>query len=309
MRIVFMGTPDFSVGCLEALLNSEHEVVGVFCQPDKPVGRSQTLTAPPVKELAVKAGLEVFQPVSLKDGKGLEIISQLEPDVIIVVAYGKILPKDVLDYPKYGCINIHASILPMYRGASPIQWSVINGDKVTGVTAQQMDEGVDTGDILMCEKTEIGINETAGELFDRLAVLGAEVLMKTMEKLVNGELNPVKQEHEKATHVGLLSKKDSPIDWSLSAFEVHNKIRGLNPWPSASTTLGGKTLKVHESRLTGEKRSGESGSIIAKNGKMLVCCGDGEVLEITSIQPEGKKRMPAASFLNGRSIAEGEKFI
>ena len=235
MRTVFMGTPDFAVPCLQRLFDCGCEVCGVFTQPDKPKGRHGVLTAPPVKELALKMGVPVFQPTKMRDGTALEMLKSVQPELVIVVAYGKILPKEILDYPKYGCINIHASLLPKLRGAAPIQWSVINGCKVTGVTSMQMDEGLDTGDMLISREIEIGENETAGELHDRLSALGADVLEETLEALKKGELKPVKQNDAEFTYAPMLSKELSPVDWSLSAREVHNKIRGLSPWPSAQS--------------------------------------------------------------------------
>jgi methionyl-tRNA formyltransferase len=305
MRIVFMGTPDFSVPCLKALSESEHEVVGVFCQPDKPVGRKQELKMPDVKVEALKHGYEVYQPVSLRNGKGVELLENLKPDLIVVVAYGKILPKDVLDFPKYGCINIHASILPKYRGASPIHWAVINGDKETGVTAQQMNEGVDTGDILLTQKMPIGENDTTEEMFEKLSYLGADVMLKTIELCEKGELNPVPQIEEYATHVGLLSKELSPINWNDDAQSIHNKIRGLYSWPGASTILGGKTLKLHSSVLSDKKGNNIPGEVVDSKGKIIVACGDNNCIELTLIQLEGKKRMDAASFLNGYQLNKG----
>ncbi|MCQ2463467.1 MAG: methionyl-tRNA formyltransferase, partial [Clostridia bacterium] len=202
MKIVFMGTPDFSVSCLEALAASKHEVAAAVCQPDKPKGRTQQLCPPPVKVTALEKGIPVYQPATLKNGKGVELLRELEPDIVIVVAYGKILPPDFLSYPKYGCVNIHASLLPKYRGSSPIQWSVLNGDAETGVTSMQMDEGIDTGDILLTEKTAIGENETSEQLFERLAVLGAQVLLETLEQIENGTAVPVKQDEAGATYAG-----------------------------------------------------------------------------------------------------------
>ncbi len=305
MRIAFMGTPDFSVECLKALVNSEHQIVGVFCQPDKPVGRKQELTPPDVKVEALKHNLPVFQPISLKNGKGVEILEEIRPDLVVVVAYGKILPADFLEYPKYGCINVHASILPKYRGASPIHYAVLNGDKVTGVTVQQMDEGVDTGDILNIKECEIGIDDTTEYMYEVLAPLGAEALMETVALIENGNLNPLKQNEAEATHVGLLSKDMSPIDWTKTAFEVHNKIRGLYSWPGASTKLGGKTLKIHSSVLSDKTGHNIPGEIIDNNGSIFVACGDNNCIELRVIQLEGKKRMDSASFLNGYSLEKG----
>lgn len=300
-----MGTPDFSVPCLKALCESEHEVVGVFCQPDKPVGRKQELKMPDVKIEALKHDLAIYQPVSLRNGKGLEILQEIKPDLVIVVAYGKILPKDFLDYPKYGCVNVHASILPKYRGASPIHWSVINGDKETGVTTMQMDEGLDTGDIILVKKTEIGINDTTEEMFDRLSVIGAEAMLETIKMIENGELKTIPQDHSSATQVGLLTKELGIIDWNDSAFSIHNKIRGLYSWPGASTTLNGKKLKLHSSILSDEKGNNNPGSIVNSNGKLIICCGDNKCIELKEIQLEGKKRMDVSSFLNGKSIEKG----
>lgn len=305
MRIAFMGTPDFAVDCLRALAESEHEVVGVFCQPDKPVGRKQELTPPDVKVEALKHNLPVFQPVSLRNGKGVEILEEIKPDLVIVVAYGKILPDEFLAFPKYGCINIHASILPKYRGASPIHFAVLNGDKETGVTSMQMDSGLDTGDILLVKKAEIGINDTTEKMYEILAPLGAEVLMETIDLLEKGMLSPVKQDDSQATKVGLLSKDMSPIDWTKSAFEIHNKIRGLYSWPGASTTLNGKTLKIHSSVLSTKKGHNNPGEVVDTNGTIVVSCGDGNCVELTVIQLEGKKRMDSSAFLNGYQLPKG----
>lgn len=305
MRIAFMGTPDFSVDCLRALVESEHEIVGVFCQPDKPVGRKQELTPPEVKVEALKHNLPVFQPSSLKNGKGTEILKEINPELVVVVAYGKILPPDFLSYPKFGCINIHASILPKYRGASPIHFAVLNGDKITGVTAQQMDEGLDTGDILHIKECEIGINDTTEKMYEVLAPLGAETLMETIEMLEKGELKPVKQDESLASKVGLLSKDMSPVDWTKSAFEVHNKVRGLYSWPGASTKFNGKTLKIHSTVISDKKGNNIPGEIVDTKGKIVVSCGDNNCVELKVIQLEGKKRTDAASFLNGYSIEKG----
>lgn len=305
MRIAFMGTPDFSVDCLEALVASEHEIVGVFCQPDKPVGRKQELTPPDVKVEALKHGLEVYQPVSLRNGKGVEILEEIKPDLVVVVAYGKILPDDFLSYPKHGCINVHASVLPKYRGASPIHYAVLNGDETTGVTVQQMDSGIDTGDILAVKECEIGINDTTEYMYEVLAPLGAEVLMETISLIEKGELKPVKQDESMATHVGLLTKDMSNIDWCDTAFNIHNKIRGLYSWPGASTKLNGKTLKIHKSVLCDKKGNNNPGEVIDSNGKLIICCGDNNTVELKTVQLEGKKRMDVPVFLNGYSIEKG----
>ena len=305
MRIAFMGTPDFSVECLKSLVASKHEVVGVFCQPDKPVGRKQELRMPDVKIEALKHNLAVYQPNSLKNGLGVEILKDINPDLVIVVAYGKLLPPDFLAFPKYGCINIHASILPKYRGASPIHHCVLNGEKETGVTAMQMDSGLDTGDILLTEKIPIGINDTTLEMFEKLSVLGADVLMKTIDLLEKGELHPVKQDNSKSTYAGLLSKDEGIVDWKKSAIEVHNKIRGLYSWPGAFTKLDGKTLKLHKAVLSEKKGNNIPGSVVTSDGSFVVCCGDNKCIELKEIQLEGKKRLEASSFLNGYRLSPG----
>ena len=305
MRIAFMGTPDFSVSCLKALVESEHEIVGVFCQPDKPVGRKQILTAPDVKVEALRHNLTVYQPVSLRNGKGVEILKEINPDLVVVVAYGKILPKDFLDFPKYGCINVHASILPKYRGASPIHYAVLNGDEVTGVTVQQMDEGVDTGDILNIITCKIGINDTTEYMYEVLAPLGAKAMLETIDMIENGTLNPVEQIESEATHVGLLNKNMSKIDWSCSAFEIHNKIRGLYSWPGASAIFDGKTLKIHKSVLSDKSGNNIPGCIVSAGEAVTVCCGDNKCIDILELQPEGKKRMDARSFVNGYRVEKG----
>lgn len=304
MRIVFMGTPEFAVPCLQKLIDCGHEVTGVFTQPDKPQGRKMVLTPPPVKVLALENGIKVYQPTKMRDGTALEMLKEADPELVIVVAYGKILPKEILDFPKYGCINIHASLLPELRGAAPIQWSVINGCEKTGVTSMQMDEGLDTGDMLIKAEVEIGINETAGELHDKLSALGADVLEKTIEALLKGELAPEKQNHDLFTYAPMLSKELSPIDWNCSAKEVHNKIRGLSPWPSANAILGGKKVKIHKSVLAPEKGT-KAGEIVASDKRLVVACGDLNCIEILELQAEGKKSMNAADYLRGNAVAAG----
>ncbi len=240
MRIVYMGTPDFAVPALEKLAQSpDYTVAAVFTQPDKPKGRKMVMTPPDVKVCAEKLGIPVFQPSSMRSEEAYNSLKELNPDVIVVAAYGQILPKAVLDLPKFGCVNIHGSLLPKYRGAAPIQQSVLDGEKVTGVTTMLMDVGLDTGDILLKAETEIGENETAGELFDRLAVLGGELIIETLDKLKKGEITPQKQDESLATHTSKITKELCPIDFNMSAFEVHNKVRGLNPWPVAVTEIAG----------------------------------------------------------------------
>lgn len=304
MNIIYMGTPDFAVPALKKLYESKHTVQAVFTQPDKPRGRKMVLTPPDVKVCAQELNIPVYQPTTFKSKEPLEIIKKYNPDVIVVAAYGKLLPKAVLESAKYGCINIHGSLLPKYRGAAPIQQSVLNGDKVTGVTAMQMAEGLDTGDILTVIETKIGENETSGELFDRLSILGGELIIKTLEMLENGEIKPVKQDESKATHTSKIDKSFCPIDFTKSADEVHNKVRGLNPWPIATAELNGKKLKIYSTKVC--EKNGKAGTIISIK-PLIVACGSGSV-EIIELQPEGKKRMPSAAFLAGHKLNIGDSF-
>lgn len=305
MRIIFMGTPDFSVPCLEALIKSDNEVVGVFTQPDKPKGRGYELTSPPVKQCALNNNLPVFQPTSMRNGEALEIINSLKADLIIVVAYGKILPQEILDSVKYGCINIHASLLPKLRGAAPIQWSILNGEAETGVTSMQMDVGLDTGDMLIKKAIKITENITAEELFDRLSKMGAEVLLETIDALKNGELKPEKQDDSLSNYAPIITKELCPIDFTKSAIEVHNKVRGLYSWPIATTIINGKKFKIHKSRILEEIFSGNPGEVVDNNNRLVIMCGDGKCVEILEIQAEGKKKMDAQSFLRGQRIEKG----
>lgn len=307
MNIVFMGTPDFAVPCLKKLIEAENcNVTAVFTQPDKKVGRKQVLTVPPVKALAVENNITVYQPSTLKNEEAFEIIKELSPDLIVVVAYGKILPKNILDYPKYGCINVHASLLPKYRGAAPIQWAVLNGDEKTGVCVMQMDVGLDTGDVLYTEETEIGINETSEELFERLSVIGADALIKTINLIENGNTNPVPQPEGDFGYASMIDKSMCNIDWNKSAFEIHNQIRGLQSWPCASTVINGKNIKIHKSVLSSEDGS-VPGIIINNKGVITVSCGDGKCVDILELQPDGKKRMDTKSFLSGNKIETGQR--
>lgn len=298
-----MGTPDFSVPCLEALIKSDNEVVGVFTQPDKPKGRGYEMTPPPVKVCALENDIPVFQPVSMRNGEALEIINSLNADLIIVVAFGKILPKEILESVKYGCINIHASLLPKLRGAAPIQWSIINGETESGVTSMQMDVGLDTGDMLIKKSVPITENMNAGELHDALSVLGAEVLLETIEKIDN--LNPQKQDDSLSNYAPMLSKELCPIDFTKSAQEIHDKIRGLCPWPVATTKINGKNFKIHKSQILSEEFPGKSGEIVDNNNRLVVKCGDGASIEILEIQAEGKRKTDTASFLRGHKIEIG----
>ena len=307
--VVFMGTPDFAVPALKVLAESEeYDVKLVISQPDRPQGRKQILTPSPVKELALQYGLEMYQPENLRSDETFEIIRNKTPDFIVVSAYGNILPKRILDIPKYGCVNLHGSLLPKYRGAAPIQWSVINGDKITGVTTMLMDVGLDTGDILLTSEKTIGENETAGEVFDALADLCPDLLIKTLKGLEEGSIVPVKQDNAVATYVSVLSKEMSVIDWSKTADTIHNLVRGLNPWPVARTSYNGKLLKIFKTSSTDKNSCLPAGSVIAENNEILVVCGSGTVLAVDEVQLEGAKRMSSQDFLRGHSFEDGFSF-
>ena len=300
MNVVFMGTPDFAVPSLKAIAQ-RHNVLAVFTQPDKPVGRKMVLTPPDVKVCAEELLIPVYQPEKLREGDNDKLIRELNPDVIVVVAYGQILPESILNIPRYGCINVHGSLLPKYRGAAPIQWSVLNGDEVTGVTTMYMEKGLDTGDILLTEEYKIGINETAGEVFDNLSELGGELIIKTLDYAEKGMLKPVKQDDSLSSYAKMLDKSMCKIDFSKTNKEVHNKVRGLCPWPVASTVFNGKVLKIFETRLADGK--GKPGEVISTN-PLTVACGEGAVV-INSVQLQGKKRMDSNAFLQGHKINIG----
>lgn len=304
MRIVFMGTPDFAVPSLQALIDAGHDVCAVYTQPDKPQGRKQILTAPPVKTLALEHDIPVFQPNTLKNEDEQARLRELAPEVIIVVAYGKLLPKAVLDIPPHGCINVHGSLLPRWRGAAPIQWAVIAGDEMAGVTTMQMAEGLDTGDMLLTYETKVGEKETAGELFDRLAQSGAELLTQTLVKL--DEITPRPQDDAQSCYAHMLDKQMAVIDWSKSAHEIDCLIRGLNPWPIALTTLSGERLKVFAAEKA--NGNGEPGTVLEADPKkgLTVACGEG-ALKLTEIQLVGGKRMKTTDFLRGHVIEVGTK--
>ena len=303
MKIVFMGTPDHAVKTLEALINAGHTVAAVFAQPDKPVGRKQILTPPPVKVCAETHGIPVFQPRNLRDGEAERIIRDIAPDAIAVVAYGKILPEEILTLPRYGCINGHASLLPKYRGAAPIQWCIVNGEKETGVTAMQMDKGMDTGDILKTAVTEIGSDETAEELFDRLAVISAELMVSTLQKAESGLLEPKKQDEAKATYAPIIKKEMAHIDFSKTAQEVYNTVRGFYSWPCAYCFINGKRIKVLKAAIS-NLESNKSGVVIKNDEKLVISCGKGSI-EFITVQPEGAKAMSAKQMLNGNKIELG----
>ena len=311
MKIVFMGTPEFAVPCLRALAESSHEVAAVFTQPDKPKGRGYKMIPTPVKAAAEEYGLPVYQPLSLRKGddaaESMEILKNIAPDLIVVTAYGQILPKEILELPEHGCINIHASLLPKYRGAAPIQYAVIDGLEETGVTTMFMDEGLDTGDILLQRSIPLAPDETGGSLFDKLSVLGAELLIETLDGLEAGTLQRTPQMGE-STYVGMLKKSMGEIVWSRSAAEIERLIRGCSPWPSAYTHRGGRLLKIWRAEvLPGTGSCGEPGTVSeVLPDSFSVFTGEG-VLRVLEVQPEGKKRMDAGAYLRGYPLAPGDR--
>ena len=301
MKVVFMGTPDFAVPSLQKLIENNYEIQAVFTQPDKPKGRGHKLCFSPVKELALEYNLPVYQPTTLRTQDIAEQIKSLKPDFIIVAAYGKILPKSILEIPEYGCINVHGSLLPKYRGAAPIQHAVLNGDKVTGITTMYMGEGLDTGDILLKEEVQIGEDETSEELFDRMKVVGADLLIKTLQGLVSGEVSPVPQDDALSTYASVITKDLSPIDWSLENYVIHNKVRGLNSWPCAESLYKGKKIKIHRTVIA--DADGSAGKLYCKDKKLYVYCGKGS-LEILELQLENGKRMSGSAFLLGHPLTD-----
>lgn len=305
MKIIYMGTPDFAVPCLERLIKDGYDVCLAVTQPDKARGRKMILTPPPVKVTAEKNGVEVFQPVTLKSDEAYDKLKSYNPDFIVVAAYGKILPKRILDIPKYACINVHGSLLPMYRGAAPIQRAVIDGMKTSGVTTMLMGEGLDTGDMLLKYETEIGENETAGELFDRLAEASPDLLVKTLEDFALSKITPEKQDESKATYASMLSKDEALIDWNEPSDIIHNKIRGMSPWPVAFTHYDGKKLKIYQSEKTDKSTSALPGTVSADKNSIYVSCSDGKLLKILSLQAEGAKRLDAKQFSAGHRDLNG----
>ncbi len=298
-----MGTPDFAVPALKKLAQSpKHTVAAVFTQPDKPQGRKMIMTPPDVKVCAQELSIPVYQPKSMKGDDAFAQLEEIDPDVIVVAAYGQILPKRVLDLPKFGCVNIHGSLLPKYRGAAPIQQAVLNGDKVTGVTTMLMDVGLDTGDILLTKETEIGINETSAELFDRLSLMGGELIEETLDALENGTVEPKKQDEKLASHTSKIDKSMCPVSFDKPALEIHNRIRGLYSWPIATAQIGGKRVKIHKARLC--DKSGRAGEILSVK-PLVIACAEGSV-EILELQPEGKKKMTAEAFAAGHKLKTGE---
>lgn len=307
MRIVFMGTPDFAVPTLESLIKGGHEVIAAVTQPDKPKGRGKAVLMTPVKEKALEYNIPVYQPVKARDPEFIALLQEMNPDVIVVVAFGQILPKAILDIPKYGCVNVHASLLPKYRGAAPIQWAVIDGEEVSGVTTMQMDEGLDTGDML--EKVEYVLDpkETGGSLFDKLSTMGGELILSTLEKLENGMITRTPQGDTVTSYAKMLQKSMGKIDWSMEAAKIERLIRGLNPWPSAYTSLKGKTVKIWAAEVEEGQPTGNPGRLTVTKDQLLVECGEG-FLSITELQLEGKKRMDTAAFLRGFTVEDQSVF-
>lgn len=303
MRIVFMGTPDFAAASLKKLIDKKYDIAAVFTQPDKPRDRGMKLSYSPVKELALENNIPVYQPTKLRDGTATELIKSLDPDILVVVAYGRILPDDMLEVPKYGAINVHASLLPKYRGAAPIQWAVLNGDKITGVTTMYLASEMDTGDIIYTSETEIGEFETSGELFDRLMIMGAELLDRTLRDIEAGTAPRTQQDHSKASYVKMLDKSLSPIEWAKTPREIIKQIYGLQPWPVATAELDGKVFKIYSAEYTQNKTVKTPGSVVSagKKGIEIACLG-GETLLITELQAAGKKRMKASDYLLGHPI-------
>lgn len=303
MRIVFMGTPDFAVPSLKQLIQDGHEIAGVYTQPDKPKNRGMKLTPPPVKVVAQAHNLPVFQPKTLRDEDVQRELAELAPELVVVAAYGKLLPKAVLELPALGCINVHSSLLPKYRGAAPINWAILNGEQETGVTIMHMAEALDAGDIILQAATPIDQNESVEQLHDRLAEMGAELLSKAVTALAEGTAPRIPQDESQYTYAPMLSRELSPIDWSRSALEIHNQIRGLVPWPATTMELKGTKFKVFASLLTGETAEQPGGTVLGSDKKGIrMVCGDGGVLCITEVQAPGKKRIKAVDYLRGHPI-------
>ena len=302
MRILFMGTPDFAVASLKALIEAGHEICGVFTQPDRPKNRGHKMVAPPVKEYALSQNLTVYQPTKLRDGEALALVRELNPDLTVVAAYGRILPEDILETPRLGSINVHSSILPKYRGAAPINWAILNGDAVTGVTIMYMAKELDAGDIIRCAETAIDPDEDALTLTERLAVLGGETLVQAVADLESGCATRTPQDHAAHTYAPMLDKSLSPMDFTKPALELHNQVRGLFPWPCANATIHGVTLKVHRTAV-GEETTAPAGSVVEANKRgIAIACGDGKVLRLLEVQADGGKRMAASAYLAGHPM-------
>ena len=306
MRILFMGTPEFAVEQLKRLVETGHELCGVFTQPDKPKNRGMKMTFSPVKEYALTHGLEVYQPTKMRDGNALAIVRELQPELIVVAAYGRILPEDILTLPPFGSINVHSSVLPKYRGAAPINWAILDGQKETGVTIMYMTRDLDAGDIVCSKKTDIMPDEDAQELTHRLALLGADALEDAIEKIADGTAVRTPQDHSASTYAPMLSKDLSPMDWTRSAQVLHDQVRGLIPWPCASMELGGKKVKVFKTRMGGEINAAAGTILTAGKQGLEIACGDGHSLWILELQAEGGKRMMSADYLRGHPVEIGK---
>ena len=305
MRILFMGTPDFAVASLKRLVADGHDVCAVFTQPDKPKNRGMKMIAPPVKEYALTENIPVYQPLKMKDGTALALVQSLEPELIVVAAYGRILPEDILNTPKYGAINVHSSILPKYRGAAPINWAILNGDAVTGVSIMYMAPELDAGDVILCRETAIDPDEDAVTLTTRLAELGAEALSEAIGQIKNGTVTRTPQDHAAHTYAPMLDKSLSPLDFTRPARQLHDQVRGLVPWPSASMVLAGKPVKIHRTAV-GEATDAPAGAVVmADKTGLSIACGDGKCLRILELQGEGGKRMAAADYLRGHPVPLG----
>lgn len=307
MRLVFMGTPDFAVPTLEALVKGGHEVIAAVTQPDKPKGRGKAVLMTPVKEKALEYDIPVYQPVKARDPEFVALLEEMKPDAIVVVAFGQLLPKAILDIPKHGCINVHASLLPKYRGAAPIQWAVIDGEAVSGVTTMLMDEGLDTGDMLEKAEYTLAPDETGGSLFDRLSALGGELILSTLEKVENGTITRTPQGETTTAYAKMLQKSMGKIDWSMDAEKIERLIRGLNPWPSAYTSLNGKTVKIWSANVEEGTVTGHPGQVTVTKDQLIVETGK-NFLSITELQLEGKKRMETAAFLRGFAVENHSVF-
>lgn len=306
MNIVYMGTPLFAVPTLEAILRAGHRVAAVYTQPDRPKGRGQQLAASPVKQCAVAHGLAVEQPERVRRPEVVERIREMQPECIVVVGYGQIIPQAIIDIPRWGIINVHASLLPKYRGAGPIQWAIANGDTVTGVTAMKIDAGLDTGDILLMRETAIGGEENAVELAERLARMGAGLLVETLTGLEAGSIVPFPQDNAAATYAPILKKDDGLVDWTMPATRIHCRVRGFFPWPGCYTTFRNQRLHVWKARVSGEPAGTDPGMIYGRNSRLFAACGEGTELELLEVQMEGRKRMDGTAFLNGHRLLQYE---
>ncbi|SCH13387.1 Methionyl-tRNA formyltransferase [uncultured Clostridium sp.] len=306
MKIVFMGTPDIAVGCLQKIIDEKHDILGVVTQPDKPVGRGKKMGMPPVKELALKYDIPVYQPIKARDEEFVKILKDLNPDLIVVVAFGQILPKAILDIPKFGCVNVHVSLLPKYRGAAPINWVIINGEEKTGVTTMYMDEGLDTGDMILTSEFELNDEMTAGELHDVMKEEGAKVLKETIDLIAKGEAPRIPQNHEEFTYAPMMNKTLGQIDFSKPAKEIHNLVRGVNPWPSAYTTYKDQTMKVWKTKVLDETSGTNPGTILKVDKEGIRVSTKDNVLLIKEIQMPGKKRVLVEEYIKGNSIETNE---